>query len=243
MTELGHRLRQRRLELHLTQDDLAERLCVTRQAVSNWERGKTEPDLETLSRLAAALGIGSGALLSAEASALSSYKIVLRRRLPQVLAAGTLLGLTRWATVPLERFQQEHYLCGAQIFLVLLGFLPACFLLSFSLADLLHTAGLRPFPTPLQKVLRAAAWTMLFLFLYGAVPLIQVGTQALHCMLSGQQNITLFGWPLPFLNLWSRLFFRSWGQLQAELFCVSLLFAFSQPVSKSAPFQRHKASK
>jgi len=41
-----------RKERDLTQDQLAEALHVTRQAVSNWENGKTEPDIETLSQLA-----------------------------------------------------------------------------------------------------------------------------------------------------------------------------------------------
>lgn len=41
-----------RKEKGLTQDQLAEALHVTRQAVSNWENGKTEPDIETLSQLA-----------------------------------------------------------------------------------------------------------------------------------------------------------------------------------------------
>ena len=36
----------------LTQDQLAEALHVTRQAVSSWENGKTEPDIETISQLA-----------------------------------------------------------------------------------------------------------------------------------------------------------------------------------------------
>ena len=36
----------------LTQDQLAEALHVTRQAVSNWENGKTEPDIETITQLA-----------------------------------------------------------------------------------------------------------------------------------------------------------------------------------------------
>lgn len=42
------RLKQKRIERSLTQDQLAEQLHVTRQAVSNWERGITEPDISTL---------------------------------------------------------------------------------------------------------------------------------------------------------------------------------------------------
>ena len=41
-----------RKEKSLTQDQLAEALHVTRQAVSNWENGKTEPDIETITQLA-----------------------------------------------------------------------------------------------------------------------------------------------------------------------------------------------
>ena len=40
----------------LTQDALAEKLHVTRQTISSWERGRSEPGLETLGLLAEALG-------------------------------------------------------------------------------------------------------------------------------------------------------------------------------------------
>lgn len=41
-----------RTEQRLSQEQLAEQLNVTRQAVSNWETGKTQPDIETLTQLA-----------------------------------------------------------------------------------------------------------------------------------------------------------------------------------------------
>ena len=41
----------------MTQDELAEKLSVTRQAVSNWGREKTEPDLQTLDALAKTLNV------------------------------------------------------------------------------------------------------------------------------------------------------------------------------------------
>lgn len=41
-------LKDRRLELGITQQDMAEKLFVTRQTVSNWENGKNFPDIPTL---------------------------------------------------------------------------------------------------------------------------------------------------------------------------------------------------
>ncbi len=56
MNAVGKNLKQLRQREKLTQDALAERLHVTRQAVSSWETGKTQPDIETLTALAEALG-------------------------------------------------------------------------------------------------------------------------------------------------------------------------------------------
>jgi len=44
-------LKQCRERKGLTQEDVAERLHITRQAVSKWERGINEPDIETIIRL------------------------------------------------------------------------------------------------------------------------------------------------------------------------------------------------
>ena len=40
----------------LTQDELAEKLYVTRQAVSRWENGETVPNTETLKLLSGLFG-------------------------------------------------------------------------------------------------------------------------------------------------------------------------------------------
>ena len=55
MNAVGKNLKALRQRAGLTQDALAERLHVTRQAVSSWETGKTQPDIETLTVLAEAL--------------------------------------------------------------------------------------------------------------------------------------------------------------------------------------------
>ncbi|WP_079529985.1 helix-turn-helix domain-containing protein [Halobacillus hunanensis] len=49
------RIRSLRKERHLTQTMLAEKVGVSAQVVSNWERQYTSPDLEDLSKIAYAL--------------------------------------------------------------------------------------------------------------------------------------------------------------------------------------------
>lgn len=46
--ELGKRITEIRKENNMTQEELAEKFHVTRQTISNWENGKSYPDVETL---------------------------------------------------------------------------------------------------------------------------------------------------------------------------------------------------
>lgn len=59
----GENLARVRKEKGLSQSALAASLCLSRQAVSNWERGKSLPDLEMLSLIASALGVTASELL------------------------------------------------------------------------------------------------------------------------------------------------------------------------------------
>lgn len=52
MNVVNTSIKDLRKKKNMTQDELAEKLSVTRQAVSNWENGKTQPDVETLTQLA-----------------------------------------------------------------------------------------------------------------------------------------------------------------------------------------------
>ena len=53
MNGIGKNIKKLRKERALSQEQLAERLHVTRQAVSSWETGKNQPDIETLESIAA----------------------------------------------------------------------------------------------------------------------------------------------------------------------------------------------
>ena len=56
-------LRSLREKSGLTQDQLAERVLVTRQAVSRWETGETQPNTETLKLLSREYGVSINTLL------------------------------------------------------------------------------------------------------------------------------------------------------------------------------------
>ena len=63
MKDIGKNIKQLRIDRNLTQDELAEKLFVTRQTVSNYEIGKSRPDVEMLTRIAEVLQSDVNALI------------------------------------------------------------------------------------------------------------------------------------------------------------------------------------
>ncbi len=60
---LGNNIKKEREKLHMTQAQLAERLYVTFQAISGWERGVTPPEIENICKMADIFGISVDTLL------------------------------------------------------------------------------------------------------------------------------------------------------------------------------------
>ena len=73
---LGKRIVQNRKRLGLTQDQLAEKLGVTAQAVSKWENDQSCPDITMLPRLAEIFGITTDALLGREEAKVYRAEVV-----------------------------------------------------------------------------------------------------------------------------------------------------------------------
>lgn len=63
MNRFSQNLRRARKAAGLTQQQLADWLHVTRQSISSWELGRTEPDFETAGRLAEIFGTSVSSLL------------------------------------------------------------------------------------------------------------------------------------------------------------------------------------
>lgn len=61
--EIRDILKNLREKQHLTQEQLAERVMVSRQAVSRWENGETQPNTDTLKLLSKEFGVSINTLL------------------------------------------------------------------------------------------------------------------------------------------------------------------------------------
>jgi len=61
--QIGQNIKRLRKERNLTQEELAERLNISPQAVSKWENGITSPDISQLLSLVSVFGVSADALL------------------------------------------------------------------------------------------------------------------------------------------------------------------------------------
>lgn len=55
--EIGQRIKEYRAALGMTQEELADRLYISRQTVSNWENGRSYPDIHSLVMLSELFGV------------------------------------------------------------------------------------------------------------------------------------------------------------------------------------------
>ena len=108
--ELGKRLKELRNQLGMTQDDLAERLYVTRQTISSWENDKSYPDIHSLLMLSDLFSVSLDTLVKgdieimkekidqASIDSFKRYNRVFAILLP--LCVVSLIPLYRWLSIP-----------------------------------------------------------------------------------------------------------------------------------------------
>ena len=65
---LADKLKESRKNAGLTQNELAEKLCVSRQAITKWETGKGIPDIDNLRMISKMLNVSIDFLLDDEAT-------------------------------------------------------------------------------------------------------------------------------------------------------------------------------
>ena len=74
MSSFGEKICESRHKCGLTQDQLAERLGVSAQAVSKWERGESMPDSVLLPIIAKELGVSIDSLFDIEKEPIVEYQ-------------------------------------------------------------------------------------------------------------------------------------------------------------------------
>ena len=118
MRDIAKNIRTLRNSKNITQDELAEKLFVTRQTVSNYETGKSRPDIDMLIKIADVLETDMQQLIYGPE--LPAKKIELRRLGIGAGLSGMLL-LLWFILAPIAQKQsQTTYLLGFKNFLVLL---------------------------------------------------------------------------------------------------------------------------
>lgn len=64
--EIGKKLKDARMKFNLTQEQIAEELFVSRQTISNWENGKSYPDIISVIKLSDLYSISLDELLKGD---------------------------------------------------------------------------------------------------------------------------------------------------------------------------------
>lgn len=97
MEKVSKNLRRLRKKQNLTQEQLAEELHVTRQAISNWENDKTQPDLSALTQLSEIFKVDIEELLYGEkrqvGTEVSAERTNVKLRIILAVAGSLLIGI------------------------------------------------------------------------------------------------------------------------------------------------------
>lgn len=101
MANVGREIRKLRSARGMTQDELAAKLFVSRQTVSNYENGKSNPDVDMLVRLAQVFETDVNRLIYGPPVSLDRKRE--KRRTLIAVAVTAMLGIALWYLVPWAR--------------------------------------------------------------------------------------------------------------------------------------------
>ena len=94
MNRIGKNIKKARSEKGYTQEQLAQKLCVTRNTISNYETGHSNPDIEMLQMLAEALETDPNTLIygeKKEQSADQTWRKEILKRVIWLVIAGLMM--------------------------------------------------------------------------------------------------------------------------------------------------------
>lgn len=89
--EIGNQLKMHRERLGISQEELAGRIYVSRQTVSNWETNRTYPDLQSLLLLSEQFGTSTDALVKGDLAKMEEVVENDWKKMQRLTAAGWVL--------------------------------------------------------------------------------------------------------------------------------------------------------
>jgi len=130
--EVGNRIREERDRLGLSQEDLAQQIFVSRQTVSNWETGKTYPDVQSLLLLSKLFEVSVDSLVKGDVEAMQekidNYEL---DRFKMKASMGIGLALIAVGAVMLAILSKQGQTPASPFFVIAILFLVAGVVLSF----------------------------------------------------------------------------------------------------------------
>lgn len=173
MAKIGGNIRALRKERGMKQDELAAMLHVTRQTVSNYENGKSEPDIDTLVRIAEVFETDVNRLINGPAPVRPRPKADWKAVLPPAVCAAVIFLLGTQLTETAAEWIKAGY--NTNLSWVLVGAVfPAGYLLSgITAMRLIEQFVQLPSPKPWYRPLHGALilLTALSLALYAPMGL------------------------------------------------------------------------
>lgn len=128
--EVSNQIKQRRTAAGISQEELAERIFISRQTLSNWETGKTYPDINSLLRLSEVFHVSLDELVKGDIKAMEeqikkedieTYRAETKRlKLAAIAALGSFVLTLFWDSMLANLL---CFACNIGAFLLLLRFL------------------------------------------------------------------------------------------------------------------------
>lgn len=154
MRDIGKNIKQLRQSKNMTQDDLAEKLFVTRQTVSNYETGKSRPDIDMLARIAQTLDTDPNTVLYGTAQQESRTRMWQTLWISLAVLVAAWIGFIHLANLGKE-LAQTHYEMTLSLLCNVLGVPVVAFLFGWTATQALGTfAKLSPLSNPWGRRLR-----------------------------------------------------------------------------------------
>lgn len=169
MSKISHIIKEQRQRKGMSQEELARRLFVTRQTISNYETGKSSPDVEMLARIGEVLDVDLRILMYGEKAGTDRYRIRKDLVILMILAAlsGALLYLAGWEAGKLR----PYFMVPGFAIAVHMMILPVLFLLfGKGMTRLVMDLTGRPFYGTCWRKIRIGALAAAAVWILGMLP-------------------------------------------------------------------------